>query len=150
MNRAREALPAVTCITDGDMDPKNVMWDGDAPAVIDLECLAYGNPVSDALQLSLQWAGCTVCDLDFDRLKAFFDGYHEAFDCGFSTYDAVFGLAYTWIEWLVYNILRVLGPCADEAERRTGIAEVESTVARIRYLSENEAEIRRRLRLWFS
>lgn len=53
VNAAGEALPAIETITDEDMDPKNVMWDGGNPAVIDLECLDYGNPVSSAIQLSL-------------------------------------------------------------------------------------------------
>ena len=147
LNEARAALPGIECITDEDMDPKNVMWDGDEPFVIDLECLEYGNPVSGALQLSLQWAGAAKCDLDFEKLEAFFDGYLDAYDNGFRAYDTVFGLAYTWLEWLAYNVRRALGACADEAEREMGIAEVKNTVARIHYLSENEARIKRRLRL---
>ena len=63
LNQAEAALPGIETITNEDMDPKNVMWDGEQPAVIDLECLEYGNPVSSAMQLSLQWAGGTICDL---------------------------------------------------------------------------------------
>ena len=149
LNEARAALPGIACITDEDMDPKNVMWDGDNPAVIDLECLRFGNPVSSALQLSLQWAGVTICDLDFEKLKAFFDGYFGVYDNGFRDYGAVFGLAYTWIEWLVYNLKRALGSCADEAEREMGVSEVHHTVARIRYLWEQEAAIKAHFSLWF-
>lgn len=149
VNRARSALPGIACIVDEDMDPKNVLWDEGRPYVIDLECLGRGSPVSSALQLSLQWAGVTTCDLDFDRLKAFFDGYHEAYDNGFRAYGRVFGLAYTWIEWLEYNITRALGACADEAEREMGIAEVKNTVARIRYLREKEDQIIDHFNTWF-
>ena len=138
VNRARDALPALECIVDEDMDPKNVMWDEGKPYVIDLECLERGNPVSSALQLSLQWAGVTTCRIDPDKLNAFFEGYIAAYDNGFRDYGSVFGLAYTWIEWLEFNIGRALGRCEDEAERETGIAETLNTVARIRYLRENE------------
>ena len=69
MNAAGAALPGIETITDEDMDPKNVMWDGAKPAVIDLECLEYGNPVSSAIQLSLQWSGITICDLDLRSSK---------------------------------------------------------------------------------
>ena len=131
------------------MDPKNVMWDGGKPVVIDLETLDYGNPVSSALQLSLQWSGVTVCDLDFDKLKAFFDGYHESYDNGFRDYGAVFGLAYTWIEWLEYNINRALGQCEDESEREMGISQVKHTVNRIRYIHDLEERIKQRFKLWF-
>jgi len=46
MNRARKFLPDVQCISNEDMDPKNIMWNDGKPYVIDLECLDYGNPVS--------------------------------------------------------------------------------------------------------
>ena len=149
VNAAGEALPAIETITDEDMDPKNVMWDGGNPAVIDLECLDYGNPVSSAIQLSLQWSGITICDLDFAKLKAFFDGYLEAYDNGFRDYDRVFGLAYTWIEWLEYNLKRALGLCQDENEREMGFEQVKLTLARIRYLRDMEEQIKGHLRQWF-
>ena len=149
LNEAKAALPGIESITDEDMDPKNVLWEGDRPYVIDLECLEYGNPVNSAIQLALQWAGAATCDLDFGKLKAFFDGYLEAYDNGFRDYDRVFGLAYTWIEWLEYNLNRALGSCLDEAERELGLSQVRCTIDRIRYLRDREAEIKQQLRLWF-
>ena len=146
LNSARLLLPAIECITDEDMDPKNVMWDNGWPVVIDLECLDHGNPVSHALQLSLQWSGITTCSLEPDKMAAFFEGYLEAYDNGFRDYAGVFGLAYTWIEWLEYNITRSLGRCQDERERETGISEVLNTVNRIRYIHEMED----RIRLWLN
>ena len=142
MNSARQKLPDIECITDDDMDPKNVMWDGGKPVVIDLECLDYGNPVSGALQLALQWSGITTCTLDPGKITAFFEGYLEAYDNGFRDYGSVFGLAYTWIEWLEYNITRALGQCQDAGEQETGISEVRNTVNRIRYIREQEDLIR--------
>ncbi|MCR5685606.1 MAG: aminoglycoside phosphotransferase family protein [Lachnospiraceae bacterium] len=142
MNKAYQALPGITTIIDEDMDPKNVMWNNGVPVVIDLECLDYGNPISSALQLSLQWAGITTCDLDLQKVKAFFEGYLDAFDCGFRAYDKVFGLAYTWVEWLEYNVKRALGDCMDESERSMGVSEVINTINRIRYLYEHESQIK--------
>lgn len=147
LNKARLSLPDIECITDEDMDPKNVMWHDGKPFVIDLECLSYGNPVSSALQLSLQWAGITLCDIDTEKIKAFFGGYHAAYDNGFRDYDKVFGLAYTWIEWLEYNITRALGNCQDENERRMGMEEVRNTLARIRYIQDKEDIIQNVLKM---
>lgn len=45
------------CLSNEDMDPKNVMWENGSSWVIDLECLEYGNPMSHAVVLALQWAG---------------------------------------------------------------------------------------------
>ena len=142
LNIARKRLPDIVCISDEDMDPKNVLWDNGQPSVIDLECLAYGNPVSHALQLSLQWSGATIFDIKFSHIEAFFDGYLKVFDNGFREYDKVFGLAYTWLEWLEYNLKRALGDCIDENERELGAIEAKNTIKRIRYLYENEAEIK--------
>lgn len=148
LNKARAALPAFECIVNEDMDPKNVMWDGGKPYVIDLECLERGNPVISAVRLSLQWAGADIFKLDFAKLKAFFDGYLAYYDNGFRNYSSVFGLAYTWIEWLEYNLKRALFS-ANDAERDIGAEETKLSLARIKYLYDNEEAVKRQFWLWF-
>ncbi|MBR4769227.1 MAG: phosphotransferase [Lachnospiraceae bacterium] len=146
LNEARMLLPNIECITDEDMDPKNVMWHDGKPVVIDLECLDYGNPVSNALQLSLQWAGVTMCDVDTEKIRSFFEGYLSEYDNGFRDYDRVFGHSYTWIEWLEYNIIRSLETCRDKKEKRMAVDEVKNTLKRIRYIHDMEAELKQALR----
>ena len=145
LNKARKSLPNITTIIDEDMDPKNVMWKNGEPVVIDLECLDYGNPVSSAIQLSLQWSGITLCDFDAEKQKAFFEGYLQAYDNGFRNYKSVFGLTYTWIEWLEYNIQRALGSCQDKAEQEMGLSEVKNTINRIKYIHQMEDKIKSNL-----
>lgn len=142
LNRARASLPAMSCISNEDMDPKNIMWDNGTPWVIDLECLDYGNPVSHAMQLALQWSGIVTCEMNIDRMVAFFEGYLEAYDNCFRGYGDVVGVAYTWVEWLEYNIQRALGSCIDEAERELGILEVRNTINRIAYIQKQEPQIK--------
>lgn len=142
LNRARTLLPAMLCISNEDMDPKNIMWDNGTPWVIDLECLDYGNPISHAMQLALQWSGIVTCEMDIDKMLAFFDGYLEAYDNCFRSYGDVVGVAYTWIEWLEYNIKRALGNCIDEAERALGISEVRNTINRIEHIRRMEPKIK--------
>lgn len=150
LNTARASLPDIMCISNGDMDPKNVMWYKGNPLIIDLECLDYGNPVSDALQLSLQWSGITTCNMNIKRMISFFNGYLAAYDNCFRAYSSVFGLAYTWIEWLEYNIQRAFGSYTDEAEQRLGISEVKNTINRIKYIQDNEQEIKDALDFLFA
>lgn len=145
LNKARASLPDIMCISDEDMDPKNILWDNGSPWVIDLECLDYGNPISHALQLALQWSGTVICRMDIDKMTAFFDGYLAAYDNGFRAYSGVFGLAYTWVEWLEYNIQRALGTCSDEAERALGISEAKNTINRIKYIRNMEKEMKEAL-----
>ena len=142
MNKARASLPDILCLSDEDMDPKNIMWDNGKPWVIDLECLDYGNPISHVLQLSLQWSGITTCDIDIEKMVSYFEGYLEAYDNCFRAYSDVFGLAYTWVEWLEYNIRRALGECIDDTEKEMGISEVKNTIHRIKYLWNNEKNIK--------
>ena len=145
LNKARKSLPNITTIIDEDMDPKNVMWKNGEPVVIDLECLDYGNPVSSAIQLSLQWAGITLCNYDAEKQKSFFQGYLAAYDNDFRDYKSVFGLTYTWIEWLEYNIQRALGSCQDKSEQELGLTEVKNTINRIKYIHHMEDKIKSNL-----
>jgi hypothetical protein len=142
LNESRTALPAIVSICDDDMDPKNVMWFRGKPFVIDLECLAYGNPVGAFVDLALQWAGMTSGVYRRENLEAFYEGYRSAYDNGFLAYDTQYGIAYTWVEWLAYNIRRALGleGCSEE-ERQLGEWEVRNTVTRIRALGDAEEEI---------
>ncbi len=142
LNRARASLPDILCLSDEDMDPKNVMWENGNPRIIDLECLDYGNPVSHALQLALQWAGIVTYNMYTENLTAFFDGYLEAYDNGFRAYGDIFGMAYSWVDWLEYNIRRALGECMDEKERAMGISETGNTIKRIRYIYNTEKDIK--------
>lgn len=150
LNKARASLPSVLCLSNEDMDPKNIMWDNGTPWMIDLECLDYGNPVSHAMQLALQWAGIVTCNMDVDKMIAFFDGYLNAYDNCFRDYSDVVGVAYTWVEWMEYNIQRALGKCMDEAERELGISEVRNTIDRIKYIHKMEPQIREALNRVFS
>lgn len=142
LNRARIALPDILCVSDEDMDPKNVMWENGRPRVIDLECLDYGNPISHVLQLALQWSGIVTYHMDIEKMVAFFDGYLAVYDNCFRAYSNVFGLAYTWVEWLEYNMQRALGTCVDEKEQKLGITEVKNTIRRIQYIQSMEQEIK--------
>lgn len=88
-------------------------------------------------------AGCVTCSLDLRKTEAYFGGYLEAYDNHFREYDKVFGLTYTWLEWLEYNVKRALGMCCDAYERDMGITETKNTIARIKYIREREEEIKK-------
>lgn len=142
LNRARASLPDILCLSDGDLDPKNVMWDHGCPWIIDLECLDYGNPISDALSLAMQWAGGVTCNIDPSKITSYFEGYLEAYDNPFRFWGNIFGITYNWVEWLEYNIQRALGDCMDEAEKTMGISEARNTIRRIQYLYHNETTLK--------
>ena len=142
LNDARKKLPPVLTVIDDDMDPKNVMWHEGKPYVIDLECLDYGNPAGSAVNLALQWAGTVNRRYNEENLVAFFDGYLSTYGDGFIEYDSLFGVAYSWVEWLEYNIRRALGMEGKSADEISlGEQEVQNTIDRIKYLNSLESEI---------
>ena len=147
LNEARKNLPQVRAVIDDDMDPKNVMWHEGKPYVIDLECLDYGNPVASCFNLALQWAGTVNGKYTEENLVAFFDGYLNAYDNSFRAYDKLFGIAYSWVEWLEYNVRRALGlEGSDANEISLGELEVKNTIGRIKYLGNLEEKISHALR----
>lgn len=142
LNNARCMLPAMSAIDDPDMDPKNIMWHEDKAYVIDLECLERGNPIASCLNLSLQWAGTVNGKYSKENLAVFFEGYLSAYDNGFRSYDELFGISYTWLEWLEYNIRRALGmEGSNEEDIRLGEEEVKNTIDRIKYLRDIEEDV---------
>ena len=144
LNEARRMLPPMSAISNDDMDPKNIMWDAGRARMIDLECLDYSNPIESSLNLALQWSG-TVNDRFIPRnLAAFYHGYLGAYDNGFRSQDELFGIAYTWVEWLEYNIRLGMEGGGDAIV--FGEDETVRTISRIRYLVSVEPEVRRVLR----
>ncbi len=142
LNDARKMLPSMKAISNDDMDPKNIMWHNGEPFVIDLECLDYSNPISSCLDLSLQWAGTVNEKFNSDNLKAFYNGYLDAYDNGFRSYDELYGIAYTWLEWLEYNLKRALGiEGTTDEDINLGASETINTISRIKYLHSLEKDI---------
>ncbi|MCR4940824.1 MAG: GNAT family N-acetyltransferase [Treponemataceae bacterium] len=142
LNQARTKLPAMNSISNDDMDPKNIIWHKGQPHIIDLECLDYTNPISSSLNQALQWSGTVSRNFKKEKLAAFYRGYLAAYDNGFRSYDQLFGIAYSWLEWLEYNIRRGLGQEVSRPEEiRLGEEEVKNTIERIKYLNKQEEEI---------
>ena len=134
LDKARTLLPNITSIINDDMDPKNVMWSDGRAYVIDLECLDYGNPVASVLNLAMQWAGTVNEKYSCSNLEAFFRGYLSEYDNGFRAYGELYGIVYSWVEWLEYNIRRALGLEGSD-DTIIGESEVRNTIARIAYLA---------------
>jgi Ser/Thr protein kinase RdoA (MazF antagonist) len=141
-NRAVEALEPLCCICNADMDSKNVLWEQNRPLIIDLECLETGNPVNDLIQLSLSWAGGTVCRFDYGRLRAFLTAYRQRKALPPMDWSSLTGLGFSWLDWLHYSLRRAFGETGgDDAERQLGLTQAVETLERIRYFASEEAQV---------
>lgn len=133
-NTALDSVPELICISNGDMDCKNVLWKDGEPLVIDLECLDYGNPFPEMLRLALSWAGGDVCSIDPGRLNAFLTAYRSEYGDVPVDWEKLSGVGFSWLDWLEYNTKRALQiECGDEEEQRLGIREAHETIRRIVY-----------------
>ena len=133
-NAAIDSLPNRICISDGDMDCKNVLWKNGEPFISDLECLDYGNPFPEMLQLALSWAGGDVCSIDPGRLHTFLTAYRAEYGEIPVDWKMLSGAGYSWLDWLEYNTKRALRiECGDEEEQRLGLREAQETIRRIDY-----------------
>lgn len=132
--RALQNLPQKTCISNGDMDSKNVLWQAGKPYLIDLESLSYGNPHTELFQLALCWAGYESCHLRYHRLEAFLRGYQSVHGEIQTDWKLLYDSNIGSLLWLEYNLKRALGmECTDEAERALGIGQVKETFRHVRY-----------------
>lgn len=141
-NKALKKVPSITCICNGDMDSKNVMWEDGNPYIIDLECLDYGNPYWDMFQLALSWSGNVTCNIDYELLEAFIKSYYQTYKNNKVDCTTFYGGGFGWLWWLEYNVKRALMiECTDEEERKMGISEVYGTIHRITYYHSIKEEM---------
>ena len=124
---AATLLPRLT-ICHNDMDPKNLLWHGMECRIIDLECLGYGSPYLELLEIALCWAGYESGEVDFDRFTAFVGAYAAAGGDLAADWAAVYAANAGRLAWLHYNLLRAGGSEGKEATT-LGKTEVKKTLA---------------------
>lgn len=141
-NQAFKHLPKVSCICNGDMDSKNVLWLGKNPLIIDLECLNYGNPYTEVFQLALCWCGYENCKINYDLLGAFIRAYLDESNLSDWNWEILYYSNIGRIEWLEYNVKRaLLIECQDKEEQKLGIAQVKETMKHIVYYEKSKCEL---------
>lgn len=140
-NRARKKLPNVLSICHNDMDCKNVLWNGDDYRIIDLECLSYNNPLMELFELALCWSGYESCNIDFRLFHAFLQGYVNSGGELPTDWETLYDCNNGRLEWLEYNIKRVLGIDCGEDEKEIGSKQVGETIKHIMYYSKVKEQI---------
>lgn len=138
---ALKKIPPVTALCHNDMDSKNVLWQGGEYRIIDLECLSYSSPFIEMYETALCWSGLDECDLDCQKLTAFIQAYTEA--GGYKPIDPeiLFYSSKSRLEWLEYNLKRILGIDCGESEREIGISESADALDHISYYYNMKDEI---------
>mgnify|MGYP005750579551 FL=1 len=138
---AGNVLRKCRVISHRDLDPKNVMWDGMNPYLIDWEAAGPVNPYQEFLEVALYWADDGRGSLNRECFDALLEAYTCCKDLKKADWDIISaGGCSGMLGWLAYNIKRALGiEVADDAEILLGKQEVEKA---IRELNEYQEKIR--------
>lgn len=143
---AIQNLPQKTCISNGDMDSKNVLWQAGKPHLIDLESLSYGNPYTELFQLALCWGGYETCHLRLNRLEAFLKGYQSVYGTLEADWEALYDSNIGSLLWLEYNLKRAVKiECENVEEQLLGIGQAKETLRHIQYYNKIKAPLLHRL-----
>jgi len=119
-------------ICHNDMDPKNVMWDGLNPIIIDWEAAGLSNPYTELLEDALCWSGFLSNQFDEEKFTAIIAEYIKTRPIKHHRYNIICGNLVGRFEWLKYNLERSLGICSNDLEeRKLAENEVSKTIAEI-------------------
>lgn len=120
-----------------DMDPKNVMWVGENPIVIDWESASMSNPYRELIEYALCWSGFLSNNFDENKFKAVIEEYSKTNKLEEDSFSTICGNLVGRFGWLEYNLKRSLGiKSNDQEEMLLAEKEVTKTMDEIeRYLN---------------
>ena len=136
--KAAVRLPAHSAICHGDLDCKNVLWIGDSPQLIDLECLCRASPWLELMESALCFSGYESRKMEIPLLKAYLRAYYiQMKDDNRQIsldWSCIFDARTNHLAWLEYNVRRALGEDnADAAAQAQATSQINQTLAIIRY-----------------
>lgn len=107
---AKAVLSKNKVISHRDLDPKNVMWQGSDPYLIDWEAAGYINPYQELLEVLNYWADDGNGGLVKKHFVALLNAYKEHKCMDEVNWDPVLDSGYEgMLGWLEYNLKRALG-----------------------------------------
>lgn len=128
-------------ISHRDLDPKNVLWQGMEPCVIDWEAAGYVNPWQELIELLNYWAD------DEEKARAMISAYGAHADLTSADWEAALAAGMDgMLGWLHYNLRRAAGLEGSSPEdREAGAAHVRGTLRELEQYGERVAFLRRLL-----
>lgn len=134
MIKAANVLSQNQVISHRDMDPKNVMWQGGQPLLIDWEAAGYVNPYQELLELLSYWADDGKGGLIRENFDALLNAYCQVTNIEDADWEIVFAGGYSGLlGWLDYSFKRSLGlETGSEEERLLGTEQVVATIQELK------------------
>ncbi|BCN30896.1 phosphotransferase [Anaeromicropila herbilytica] len=121
-----------------DLDPKNVLWQGNCPFIIDWEAAGYVNPYQELLEVLNYWADDGNGGLHRNLFMAILDKYKLHNSISKVNWDVVLDSGYEgMLGWLEYNLKRALGiEVSNEDEIKLGEEQVIATINELKRYQE--------------
>ena len=112
---AADAVHSCQVISHRDLDPKNILWQGDQPYLIDWEAAGYVNPCQELLEVLHYW-GCDHRGIyDPDLCQALLQEYMQFMNLRGVDWAPIFACSYdSMLGWLEYTLKKSLGLEGDE------------------------------------
>ncbi len=131
---ALSELSADQVISHRDLDPKNVMWQGSNPYLIDWEAAGYVNPSQELLEVLNYWADDGAGSLNKNYFMTLLNAYKKNKSDIKVNWDTVLDSCYEgMLGWLEYNLKRALGiEASNEDEIKMGEQQVIGTIMELK------------------
>ena len=91
--------------------------------------------------MALCWSGYEQCKIDFQLFQSFLQGYKNAGGEMPVEWEILYDCNNGRLEWLEYNIKRILGIDCGVDEKEIGIQQVEETIRQIVYYFDIKKQI---------
>lgn len=135
---AKAVLSENKVISHRDLDPKNVMWQGSNPYLIDWEAAGYVNPYQELLEVLNYWADDGNGGLVKNHFITLLNAYKKHKGLNGANWDIVLDSGYEgMLGWLEYNLKRALGiEAASIDEMKIGEQQIVSTIKELQRYEE--------------
>ncbi|WNQ11311.1 phosphotransferase [Paenibacillus aurantius] len=129
-NGAANRLDGERVISHRDLDPKNVLWQGNQPTVIDWESAGWIHPLCDLAETAVYWSQDGARYTNDARFRAFLKGYGAIKTGGEADWRTVLEDGFAGpLAWLDYNLKRSLRmEGSDEEEQQLGTRQAVQTL----------------------
>lgn len=102
-----------------DFDQKNVLWQNEAPTILDWEQAKPISPALEAMGAGLSWAGQSAGAPSKDAFLAWINGYGSQRELRLEDLEtATDGVIGKWTIWLEFNLQRLLDQSTSEREHQ--------------------------------
>lgn len=121
-------------ISHRDLDPKNVMWQGNKPYVIDWEAAGYVNPFQELIEVLNYWIVDEAGAYDREKFEALMKAYTDSMDISEVDWKVILHCSFNgMLEWLEYNVKRALGlEGSNSFDKEEGEKQLTGTIAELK------------------